>query len=156
MLPFTYVNDVRFDFRVGKEGVAYVTDSSLQGPGGIIVLDLACGKALRRLSGDRSTSADPDLIPIVDGEAMMSRDADGRVQKLNVASDGIALSADGTTLYFCPLSSRHLYSMPTRLLRDAGATEAQLSVAGADPLSCHIYPSPGEQHDIHDTSRPSA
>ena len=29
ILPTTYVNDVRFDFRVGKKGTAYVTDSSV-------------------------------------------------------------------------------------------------------------------------------
>ena len=29
----TYVNDVRFDFRVRREGVAYVTDSSPSGKG---------------------------------------------------------------------------------------------------------------------------
>lgn len=28
MLPSTYVNDMRFDFRVGDEGVIYITDSS--------------------------------------------------------------------------------------------------------------------------------
>jgi sugar lactone lactonase YvrE len=132
MLPHTYVNDVRFDFRVGSAGVAYVTDSSLQGPGGIIVLDLASGTALRRLTGDRSTSADPAFVPIVDGEALMSRGADGSAAKLNVASDGIALSGDGETLYFCPLSSRRLYSVPTRLLRDAGVSEDKLAAAVRD------------------------
>ena len=29
MLPGTYVNDMRFDFRVGDQGVIYITDSSL-------------------------------------------------------------------------------------------------------------------------------
>ncbi|CAB3745751.1 hypothetical protein LMG29660_00018 [Burkholderia puraquae] len=42
----TYVNDVRFDFRVGKAGVAYVTDSSLTGIGGIIIVDLDTGSAM--------------------------------------------------------------------------------------------------------------
>jgi sugar lactone lactonase YvrE len=49
-----------------------------------------------------------------------------------VASDGIALSADGATLYFCPLSSRHLYAVPTALLRDRHADEAKVAAAVVD------------------------
>src|SRR5258707_4546929 len=58
VLKSTYLNDVRFDLRQGTAGVAYVTDSSLRGPGGIIVVDLDSGEAWRRLSGHPSTSAD--------------------------------------------------------------------------------------------------
>lgn len=132
MLPSTYVNDMRFDFRIGKAGVAYVTDSSLSGPGAIIVLDLATGKALRRLSGDKSTSPDPDFVPVVEGKSMMVRNADGSTKPFTVASDGIALSPDGKTLYFCPLSSRHLYSIDTALLRDPNASEEDLAKAVRD------------------------
>ncbi|TFW13804.1 L-dopachrome tautomerase-related protein [Duganella callida] len=132
ILPTTYVNDVRFDFRVGAQGVAYVTDSSLSGPGAIIVLDLASGKAQRRLSGHASTSPDPDFIPTVEGESMKVRTGDGSTQKFTVASDGIALSADGQTLYYSPLSSRHLYSVPAALLRDPKVSEAQLAAAVKD------------------------
>jgi len=133
MLPGTYVNDMRFDFRVGKEGTAYVTDSSISGPGAIIVMDIASGKAVRRLSGARSTSPDPDFIPVVEGQqALITRGPDGKPRTLTVASDGIALSADGKTLYFCPLSSRHLYSVSTALLRDPNISEAQLAAAVKD------------------------
>lgn len=38
VLPTTYLNDVRFDFRVGKARYAYITDSSSRGPGAIIVV----------------------------------------------------------------------------------------------------------------------
>ncbi len=51
VLPTTYLNDVRFDFRVGKAGYAYITDSSSKGPGAIIVVDLENGNAFRRLNG---------------------------------------------------------------------------------------------------------
>lgn len=67
----TYVNDVRLDFRVGREGVAYVTDSSPSGQGGIIVVDLATGKALKRLVGHISTSADAEFVAIVEGKQML-------------------------------------------------------------------------------------
>lgn len=129
ILPTTYVNDVRVDHR---SGTAYVTDSSLSGPGAIIVLDLASGKAVRRLSGHASTSADPAFVPVVEGAAMTVRNADGGSQPFTVASDGIALSADGATLYYSPLSSRHLYAVPTALLRDASVSEAQLAAAVRD------------------------
>lgn len=132
ILPSTYVNDMRFDLRTGKEGTVYVTDSSVSGPGAIIVMDIATGKATRRLDGDVSTSADKRFIPTVEGEAMLARGADGTAKPFGVASDGIALSPDGQTLYFSPLSSRHLYAVPTRLLRDEHVTEAQLSAAVLD------------------------
>lgn len=132
ILPSTYANDVRFDFRVGQEGVAYVTDSSAQGPSGIIVLDLATGHAVRRLGGDRSTLPDPNFRPVVEGRPVMIRTPAGEVSPWRVAADGIALSADGQTLYFSPLSSRHLFSVPTRLLRDPDVSEATLSAAVID------------------------
>jgi sugar lactone lactonase YvrE len=46
--PDTYLSDLRIDLRKGAEGVAYITDS---GAGAIVVLDLATGRALRRLGG---------------------------------------------------------------------------------------------------------
>ena len=45
-LPTTYLNDVRFDLRRGQEGMAFITDSSQNGPNGIIVVDLASGERL--------------------------------------------------------------------------------------------------------------
>ncbi|WP_338761832.1 L-dopachrome tautomerase-related protein [Massilia sp. METH4] len=124
VLPTTYVNDVRFDFRVGAEGVAYITDSSLSGPGAIIVLDLASGKAVRRLEGHASVSPEPGFVPSVDGKPMPA--------SFKVASDGIALSPDGETLYYCALSSRRLYAVPTKLLRDPSVSEADLAKAVRD------------------------
>ena len=132
MQPSTYVNDMRFDFRTGTEGTVYLTDSSLRGPGAIIVMDIASGRAMRRLSGAPSTSVDPAFVPVVEGLPVTVEAADGKRKPLAVASDGIALSADGKTLYFTPLSSRHLYSVATALLRDASVSEAQLAAAVQD------------------------
>jgi sugar lactone lactonase YvrE len=56
-LPTTYLNDVRFDLRRGKEGIAYITDSAQNGPNGIIVVDLASGESWRRLNDHPSTKA---------------------------------------------------------------------------------------------------
>lgn len=132
MLPSTYVNDMRFDFRTGPEGTVYLTDSSLRGPGAIIVMDIASGSAMRRLSGVPATSVDPTFVPVVEGLPLTVEGPDGKRKPLGVASDGIALSADGKTLYFTPLSSRHLYSVSTALLRDANFSEPQLTAAVQD------------------------
>lgn len=118
VLDTTYLNDVRVDLRRGAEGTAYITDSSITGPGALIVLDLSTGDAFRILNGAHSTSVDPEFIPKVEGQILMNRDKTGNVSPWQVAADGIALSPDGKVLYFCPLSSRHLYSIETDLIFD--------------------------------------
>ncbi|MGM0168078.1 hypothetical protein IGI39_003090 [Enterococcus sp. AZ135] len=118
VLDSTYLNDVRIDLRRGKEGVAYITDSSITGPGAIIVVELDTGNAFRILDGAPSTAAAPDFLPKVEGEILMNRDADGDISPWQVAADGIALSPDGKLLYYSPLSSRHLYSIETDLIFD--------------------------------------
>ncbi len=68
-LPTTYLNDVRFDLRRGEAGAAFITDSSDQGPNGIIVVDLATGESWRRLHEHPSTKAEtrPNLRMIMEG-----------------------------------------------------------------------------------------
>ncbi|WP_024275790.1 L-dopachrome tautomerase-related protein [Hyphomicrobium sp. 802] len=132
VLPTTYINDVRFDLRKGKAGFAYITDSSVSGPGGIIVVDLDSGESWRTLTGDKSTSPDPNFIPVVEGERLAVRAKGSKPSPFAVASDGIALSADGETLFFCPLSSRHLFSVPTRLLRDRSVNDGDVAKAVKD------------------------
>jgi sugar lactone lactonase YvrE len=129
----TYLNDVRFDLRRGSsEGMAFITDSSQNGPNGIIVVDLASGKSWRRLHDHPSTRAEQlqTFLPIVEGRPFLEHQPDGSVkQGADMGSDGIAISSDGTRLYYCPLGSRKLYSVDTGALADqslddrkAGAT----------------------------------
>lgn len=127
VLPTTYLNDIRIDYRVGKEGYAYITDSSTKGIGAIIVLDLKTGKAFRRLNCDKSTVPDPNFIPKVEGEVFLKRKEDGTTEPINFAADGIAISPDGEVLYYCPLSSRDLYSIETEILRDRSIPDEVLS-----------------------------
>lgn len=160
-LDSTYLNDVRFDLRAGQEGVAYITDSSLTGPGGIIVVDLASGRSWRRLTGHPSTSADPGFTAIVEGEPLAQRSPGQAPRPFRVASDGIALSADGKTLYYSPLTSRHLYAVPTALLRDRRVNDRQVGGAvrdlgdkgASDGLEAddrgRIYASDYEHNSIH-------
>src|SRR5918994_2091261 len=100
-LSTTYLNDVRFDLRRGKEGVAYITDSAQNGPNGIIVADLASGESWRRLHDHPSTKAEkaPAFLPVVEGRPFMERQPDGTTNPLSMGSDGIAISADGERLF---------------------------------------------------------
>jgi sugar lactone lactonase YvrE len=120
VLPTTYLNDVRFDLRRGGQGMAFITDSSDSGPNGIIVVDLATGESWRRLSDHPSTKAEPPLRyrPMVEGEYLMKRPGDGQEGPMTMGSDGIAISADGDRLYYCPLISRRLYSVSVDALCD--------------------------------------
>lgn len=119
--PKSYFNDVRFDLRAGKEGTAYITDS---GDSGIVVVDLASGIATRRLDKHFSTQLVPKFVPYIEGDAMYSTKPGKFPGFVQFASDGIALSADGSRLFYCPLASRHLYSVSTALLRNGKAAEA--------------------------------
>lgn len=119
-LPTTYLNDVRFDLRRGNEGMAFITDSSDQGPNGIIVVDLASGESWRKLHDHFSTKAEDwsSFLPIVEGRPFMERQPDGQTKPLKMGADGIAISADGSRLYYCPLASRKLYSVAVDALCD--------------------------------------
>jgi sugar lactone lactonase YvrE len=119
-LSTTYLNDIRFDLRRGEEGLAFITDSSDQGPNGIIVVDLASGESWRKLHDHPSTKAEPpsSCLPIVEGQPLMERQSDGTVKPMTMGADGIAISADGSRLYYCPLISRRLYSVAVDALAD--------------------------------------
>ena len=120
-LPNTYLNDIRFDLRRGKEGIAFITDSSQKGPNGIIVVDLASGESWRRLHDHQSTKAEniKNFLPVVEGRPFLEHQPDGIVkQAAGMGSDGIAISANGSRLYYCPLGSRKLYSVSIDALTD--------------------------------------
>lgn len=117
-LPHTYLNDVRFDLRRGAAGTAFITDSSTAGQNALIVVDLATGKSLRRLQAHPSVHAESNFQPVLGGRPFMNRPANGPATGFEVGADGIAISADGKRLYYCPLSSRRLYSVSVDALAD--------------------------------------
>lgn len=128
-LPTTYLNDVRFDLRRGSEGMAFITDSAQKGPNGVIVVDLASGDSWRRLHDHPSTKAEMirTFLPIVEGQPFLEHQPDGSVnQGASMGSDGIAISADGKRLYYCPLGSRKLYSVDTNSLADRTLDDQQV------------------------------
>jgi sugar lactone lactonase YvrE len=132
--PTTYLNDVRFDLRRGEAGVAYITDSTDSGPNGIIVVDLASGASWRRLHDHPSTKADPvtTFRPFVEGRPLMNRPPDGPPKPLAMGSDGIAISADGTRLYYSPLISRRLHSVSAEALADPSVTQEAVAATVVD------------------------
>jgi sugar lactone lactonase YvrE len=134
-LPSTYLNDVRFDLRRGSAGVAYITDSSDSGPNGIIVVDLGSGEAWRRLHDHPSTKAEPltSFRPVIEGRPFLERPGPGEEPKpLTMGSDGIAISADGTRLHYCPMESRRWYSVATDLLVDRSVSDDEVAAAVRD------------------------
>jgi sugar lactone lactonase YvrE len=112
-LPTTYLNDIRFDLRRGKEGVAFITDSSQNGPNGIIVVDLETGRSWRRLNDHPSTKAEDakTFLPVVEGEILLSRPPNQPPSPIKIGADGIAINNDGSRLFYCSLASRKLYSV---------------------------------------------
>jgi sugar lactone lactonase YvrE len=124
-LPTTYLNDVRFDLRQGDGGFAYITDSSDQGPNGIIVVDLATGEAWRKLHDHPSTKALPEseMVPMAEGRVFAERSPGEAPKQVAMGSDGIAISSDGERLWYCPLISRRWYSVATAALRDRTLSE---------------------------------
>jgi sugar lactone lactonase YvrE len=44
---------------------------------------------------------------------------------LKIGADGIAISNDGKTLYFCPLASRRIYSVSTEALADGKMSDEE-------------------------------
>lgn len=119
-LTGSYLNDVRFS-PDGK--MAYLTDSGAKGA--LIVVDLSTGKARRVLDGHPSTQFEKDVVVTADGKPV--RQADGRGAQF--AADGIALSADGKTLYWQALTGRTLYKIPTDVLNDASKSPDDVAAA---------------------------
>ncbi|MFH5805079.1 L-dopachrome tautomerase-related protein [Alienimonas sp. DA493] len=147
-LPTTYLNDVRFDLTRGERGRAYITDSASHG--GIIVVDLASGDSWRRLHDTAPVRPEPDFLPFVEGRPLLQRPEGGEAKPLDTGSDGIALSEDGSTLYFRVLAGRRLFSVPTDALgnREQSDEEVLKSVTDHGDLG---FASDGLEHDAAGT-----
>ncbi|HEY8588316.1 MAG TPA: L-dopachrome tautomerase-related protein, partial [Naasia sp.] len=120
--------------RRGDGGVAYITDSSDSGPNGIIVVDLATGEAWRRLHEHPSTKALPgdEFVPVAEGRVFRERAEDGGTTPVAMGADGIAISADGERLWYCPLASRRWYSVATDALADRAVDDDAVAASVRD------------------------
>jgi sugar lactone lactonase YvrE len=108
-----YLNDIRID--TGLQS-AYITESGL---GAIIVVDLYSGNVLRRLANHYSTKAELDSIIV-----------EGKTFKAKIHADGISLSPDKQYLYYQALCGRHLYKVPTKILRDTSIIDSRVEETG--------------------------
>ncbi|GFE68225.1 L-dopachrome tautomerase-related protein [Chroococcus sp. FPU101] len=131
-LPTTYLNDIRFDLRRGRSGMAYITDSSGNGPNGIIVVDLDSGRSWRKLNDHPSTKAVPGFLPSVEGQVLLERMPNQPPKPIKLGADGIAISADGKQLYYCPLASRKLYSVSVDALSNEQLSDEQVAKTVVD------------------------
>lgn len=123
-LPQTYLNDIRFDLSRGPGGMAFITDSGTnpEHPMGLIVVDLESGAAWRHLTGHPTVTPAEGHLAIIDGQPFPD---------ILMGADGIAISADGARLYYCPLASRRLYSVSTEALASSeGDVEATVEDHG--------------------------
>jgi sugar lactone lactonase YvrE len=117
-IPGSYLNDVRFS----PDGrYAYLTDSGQRGA--LVVVELASGTARRVLDGHPSTQPEPGVDIETDGRPL--RYPDGR--KVLFAADSIALSDDGTWLYWKPLTGTTLYRIAAAQLVTRGLAGQDLA-----------------------------
>jgi sugar lactone lactonase YvrE len=120
--PDSYMNDIRLDLRANLtssgHGLAYIVDSSDEGRPGFIMLDLGTGESWRRLTQHPSTLRVDGDVPSYQGVPFYQRSVGTPVQTLREGLDGLQLSPDGSRMYYSPLTSNYLYSIPTLNLRE--------------------------------------
>ncbi|MBW7970669.1 L-dopachrome tautomerase-related protein [Bradyrhizobium sp. BR 10289] len=124
--PASYLNDIR----IAPDGkFAYLTDSG--SPGGLVVLNIGSGQAWRVLSDDPSTQFDPSVSVMTDGQPL--RRPDGRQPLFN--ADSLALSKDGSTLYWQALTGKTLYRIATSSIQnpDTAGRARPETVATTEP-----------------------
>lgn len=129
----SYINDIRFDLRPSitssGQGVGYITDSSQEGRNGIIIVDLGTGESWRHLDGTSYVHPETGFLPVIWGETVYSlpNGPTMPISQSTFGADGIALSADGATLYFSAVGTRYLYSVPTARLLSNDLTSELLA-----------------------------
>jgi sugar lactone lactonase YvrE len=110
----SFLNDLVVD---NKNGFVYITDSGCGSPdhpldGGIIVYNMRTRTLRRVLDRHFSTQDFPDFHFQIDYKPVY------KDNPLRIGADGIALSADRSTLYYCQVTGRNLYAIDTMLLRN--------------------------------------
>jgi sugar lactone lactonase YvrE len=138
--PDSYMNDIRFDLRTNitasGQGIAYIVDSSDEGRPGFIMLDLGTGESWRRLTQHPSVLRVDRDVPSYQGHPFYQRTMGIPIQTLREGLDGLQLSPDGSTMYYSPLTSNYLYSVPTANLR-ASPSDPLVEIAAATNVSNH-------------------
>lgn len=107
-----------------------MTDSSPEGRNGLITIDLGTGESWRHLDNTPYVRPEKGYTPFIWGEVIYSQmGARAPISHGSFGADGIALSADGATLYWSVVGGRYLYSIPTVRLRDRSLTSEIMAEA---------------------------
>jgi len=121
-----FLNDLVYDV---KHNYIYITDcgapvdtSLYEYNPGIIAVDLSTKTATNHLYKHKSVNVDESIWVKINGEKVFEDHATA------YGADGIALSCDGNTLYYTPLSSRILYSISTEFLRSSDSSKESENV----------------------------
>ncbi|KAI9292696.1 major royal jelly protein, partial [Neoconidiobolus thromboides FSU 785] len=114
--PASQLQDIRFDADL-KYG--FITDASVPG---IAVLNLETGKSFRRLTNHSSTTAVDNFSLTIEGKVVKPG---GKPAKIH--SNGVEISKDKKTLYYAPVSSRSLYSVPVQALTDENLEDHEVA-----------------------------
>ncbi|WP_193562038.1 L-dopachrome tautomerase-related protein [Acetobacter sp. DmW_136] len=131
LLPDSHMNDLRVDLTHGAEGSVYVTDSSFGHSPALVVVDIATGQQKRVLGKHPSIQAEAGFMAVVEG-LPLKYDPAQKPKFVTGGVDGITLSPDSSRVFYSPLTSRRLYSLPTALLSDMSASESTLAAAVKD------------------------
>ena len=108
----SFLNDLVVD---NENGFIYIADSGLFSDpleGGLIVFNMQTKELRRVLHQHESTQELPGYWFRIAGKPVWKE------EPMRTGADGIALSADRKTVYWCPLTARILYALDTALLQD--------------------------------------
>jgi sugar lactone lactonase YvrE len=119
----SFLNDIVVD---NKHGYAYISDSGNGWPdhpldGGIIIYNMRTQTFRRVLDRHYSTQDFPRFHFEIDTKPVFS------TKPIQIGADGIALSADRLTLYYCQVTGRNLYTLDTSLLRNFNVPLEEIS-----------------------------
>ena len=116
----SFLNDLVIDT---ENDFIYISDSGGNYPGFIVIdLNKQTNNIWRTLTNHPSTIPDSTLWVVINGKRVYD------TGPIYTGVDGIALSCDRRTLYYTPLSSRTLYSIATKSLREAKTKDPSSSV----------------------------
>ncbi|KXS95283.1 hypothetical protein AC578_2580 [Pseudocercospora eumusae] len=140
--PDSYLNDLRFDFNpelsgTSGKGIAYLVDSSNEGRPGFIMVDLGTGKSWRRLNQDPSVLRGPNSVASYQGRPTYIKTKGMGIGWQQEGLDGINLSEDGERMYYSPLSTDTLWSIPTTNLRLQDSQDGSAEVYAHANVSSH-------------------
>lgn len=119
----SFLNDVMVD---NANGFVYIADSGIfTDPlqGGLIVYNMRTKELRRILHQHESTQDAPNYWFKIAGKPVW------KDRPMRTGADGIALSADRKTLYWCPLTSRNLYAISTAIIQDFSTPHTKIDAA---------------------------